>query len=267
MVELSTVNRRNVMRIWIAVPLALLVSGLVQADNIQSEMEKLGIDPNVSYSGTRHIEAKEGTFDAFVRRAPKKMRMKMNMGGFSGIVITREDLGLTYTLMPEMKMYREAKGAEAMAGGDDLKFSAVSKLGREEISGYDCTKYRAKFTDAKGGKAGGYYWVSDDGILMKIDMIYQSRGRKGERMALTLRDLEIGEQDPNFFEVPGNYQKFGFGAGMSGQFGAQNSQYPGYEDPTLGEEVEEAAKDEAEKAVVDETRKKVRKGLGKLFGN
>jgi len=256
------------MKNWIIVLIATLTSGLASADDVRSQMEELGIDPNVSYSGTRHIEAKDGTFDAFVRRAPGKMRMEMQMGEFSGVVITRDDLGVIYTLMPSMKMYKESKANPDSLSGENLTFSDVTEVGRESVGGYDCTKYRAQFSDAEGGRAGGYYWVSDDGILMKIDMIYQSRGRKGERMALTLRDLQIGEQDLAYFEVPSNYSKFGMGMGMGmgSTPGATNSQYPAYEDQSLGEAMEDAAKDEAEQSVVDETRDQVREGLSKLFG-
>ena len=49
---------------------------------------------------------------------------------------------------------------------------------------------------AEGGKGGGYYWVSDDGILMKMDMIYQTPKQKGQRMVMEMVDLEIGPQDP-----------------------------------------------------------------------
>lgn len=259
------------MRNWIAALLATMVAGLALADDLATEMEKFGINPDVSYSGTQHIESREGKFDTFIRRAPQKMRMDINMGGNDMSVITREDLGVNYSLMPAMNMYRVVKADEMMTGANGLAFSEVSETGREVVSGYDCTKYRAKFTDAKGGRAGGYYWVSDDGILMKVDMIYQSSGRKGERMVLTLSDVKIGEQDPQYFELPSNYSKFGFNMSMGQPPGAQNSQSSsGNEDPSedsgLGEAMGEAAKDEAEKTVVDETREKVRKGLRKLFG-
>lgn len=195
------------------------------------------------------------------------------MGGQSAAVITREDLGVNYMLMPQVSMYKEVKADEMMSGGGKLSFSEVSEVGRESIGGFDCTKYKGQFTDAKGGRASGYYWVSDDGILMKVDMIYQSRGQKGERMVFTMRDLQIGEQDSAYFEVPGGYSKLGFGMGRGRgspdqRAVAQSPAIPGqtgYEEPGLGDAMEDAAKDEAEQAIVDETRNTVRKGLRGLF--
>lgn len=253
---------------------AALIGHLAHAEDAREYMEKFGVDPNASFSGTRHVESKEGQMDMFIRQAPQKMRIDMEMAGRTMTVITREDLGVNYMLMPQMNAYKEVKADEMMAGGANLSFSEVSEVGRESVSGYDCTKFKAKFTDAKGGRAGGYYWVSDDGILMKVDMIYKSRKQKGQRMVFTMRDLKIGAQDPAYFEVPDNYSKMGFGMGMRQTSGAQSGSAPGhdgqqagYDEPTLGDAIQEVAEDEAEQAAVDETRSQVRKRLKKLFGN
>lgn len=253
----------------LALVLALLVSP-AHASGVEEYLEKFGIDQNASFSGTRHMEMKEGAIDSFVRQAPGKMRMEMSTGGMSAVIITRQDTGKNYMLMPTMSMYREMdiKGLQE-AGSSDIDFSEASEVGRETIDGFDCTKYKAKFKDKQGGKGGGYYWVSDEGILMKVDVIYQSRKQKGQRMVFAMRDVQIGPQDPNEFEVPANYSKMGFG-NMIGQMG-QNPQAQGnngqqYEEPGLDEQIGDVVEDETEQAVVDEARVSVRKGLKKLFG-
>lgn len=241
-----------------------------QADDMQAYLEKFGIDKNASFSGTRHMETKDGQIDSFVRQDGGKMRVEMNVGDMSGVIITRQDTGKNYMLMPSMSMYREMdiKGLQE-SGSSDVDFSEASKVGRETINGYDCTKYKARFKDKQGGEGGGYYWVSDDGILMKIDMIYQSRREKGQRMVMEMRDLQIGPQDPGHFEVPANYSEMGFG-GMMGQMGQspqqQGSHGQQYEDAALDEQVGDAVEDETEQAVVEEARNSARKGLKKLFG-
>mgnify|MGYP001814509961 FL=1 len=262
--------------------IAILLSTPSQADDVQAYLDTFGIDRNASFSGTRRLETKDGQMDSFVRQAPEKMRMESNYGGQSAVIITRQDKGVSYMLMPSMSMYREmdTKGAQE-AGASDMDFSEASEVGREEVNGYDCTKYRAKFEDKEGGKGGGYYWVSDDGILMKMDMIYQSPKQKGQRMVMEMVDLEIGPQDPAEFEVPANYSKMGF-AGMMGQMGRNDPEEAGQaetaqggtdedavpaEDPALTEEVGDAVQDEAERNVIQQPRKSVRNRLGKLFGN
>jgi len=251
-----------------------LISSLLavpaHADDMQEYLEKFGIDKNAAFSGTRHMEMKEGQIDSFVRQDGGKMRMEMNMGEMSSVIITRPDTGKNYMLMPSMSMYREMDlKALQESGSSDVDFSEASEVGRETVNGYDCTKFKAKFKDKQGGKGGGYYWVSDDGILMKVDMIYQSRKQKGQRMVMEMRDLEIGPQDPSEFEVPAGYSKMGFGSMMS-QMGRNPQQQEGngqqYEEPGLDEQVGDAVEDETEQAVVDEARKSVRKGFKKLFG-
>ena len=261
------------MRAIVLTLLFTLVAAPSQADDMQEYLEKFGIDQNASFSGTRHMEMKEGQMDSFVRQAPGKTRTEMNTGGMSAVIITRQDTGKNYMLMPSMSMYREMdiKGLQE-AGNSDVDFSEASKVGRETINGFDCTKYKAKFKDKQGGKGGGYYWVSDEGILMKVDMIYKSRKQKGQRMVFEMRDIQIGPQDPSEFEVPANYSKMGFGNMMSQMGGGrpgQDAQVPGevYGEPGLGEQVGDAVEDETEHAVVEEARKSVRKGLSKLFKN
>jgi outer membrane lipoprotein-sorting protein len=264
------------MRSLILALATILLSAPGQADDVQAYLDTFGIDRNASFSGTRRMETKEGQMEMFVRQAPDKMRMESNYGGQSTVIITREDKGVSYMLMPSMSMYREmdTKGAQE-AGASDMDFSEASEVGREEVNGYDCTKYRARFEDKQGGKGGGYYWVSDDGILMKVDMIYQSPKQKGQRMVLEMLDVEIGPQDPAEFEVPANYSQLGF-AGMMGQMGGGNAdqeleaeveQDEAYEEAGLAEDVGDAVQDETERNVIQQARKSVRKRLGKLFGN
>jgi len=256
--------------------IVVLISAPAQADDVQAYLDTFGIDRNASFSGTRRMETKDGQLDSFVRQAPGRMRMEMNMGGMSSVVITQQDTGKYYMLMPSMSMYREMdiKGLQE-AGNSDMEFSEASEVGREHVNGYDCTKYRAKFEDKQGGKGGGYYWVSDDGILMKMDMIYQTPKQKGQRVVVEVLDLEIGPQDPSEFEVPANYSKMGL-AGMMGQMGsasadedarAEIEQDGAYQEPELVEEVGDAVQDEAEQNVIQQARKSVRNRLGKLFGN
>jgi hypothetical protein len=264
------------MRSLILGMIVVLISAPAQADDVQAYLDTFGIDRNASFSGTRRMETKDGQIDSFVRQAPDKMRMEMSMGGMSSVIITRQDTGKNYMLMPSMSMYREMdlKGLQD-SGGSDVDFSEASEVGREEINGYDCTKYRAKFEDKQGGKGGGYYWVSDDGILMKVDMIYQSPKQKGQRMVLEMRDVELGPQDPSEFEVPANYSKMGFGS-MMGQMGSGNAaedtqtevgEDEAYEEAGLAEEVGDAVQEETEQTAIQQARKSVRKRLGKLFGN
>jgi hypothetical protein len=70
----------------------------------------------------------------------------------------------------------------------------------------------------KDGTAGGFIWITSDGIAIKMDMLSKSGGEK-TRMTLTLKNLKIGAQDPQLFEVPGDYKAMPRFGGMSGMGG------------------------------------------------
>jgi len=70
----------------------------------------------------------------------------------------------------------------------------------------------------KDGTAGGFIWITSDGVPVKMDMLSKSGGEK-TRITMTLTNLKIGAQDPQLFEVPGDYKalpKFGVAGGLSG---------------------------------------------------
>lgn len=74
----------------------------------------------------------------------------------------------------------------------------------------------------KDGSAGGFIWITQQGIAIKMDMLSKS-GRDKTRITMTLKNLQIGSQDPQLFELPAGYtvmSSFGFGAGKGGGMAA-----------------------------------------------
>lgn len=237
--------------------------------------DALGLDMDVSYSGTRVMTSQQGNISMMERRAPGKQRMEMSMGGMNAVMIIREDREAAYTLMPDFGMYRETSLAEAQSQtGNNLDLSSVDEVGREKLDGVMTTKYAVSFSDGDGNGE-GFMWVSDDGIGVKMDMTYSSRGAKGQRIEMLLTDVKIGRQPDDLFEVPANYKPMNManmGAMMGG--GAQSpaasqQQTPRQsreEEPAFAEELGDAAADEAKAGVEDGVRDQVRKGIRGIFG-
>ena len=63
------------MRKFICLLLVAMIAHPSAAEDVREYMEKFGVDRNASFSGTRHVESKEGEIDMFIRQAPQKMRM------------------------------------------------------------------------------------------------------------------------------------------------------------------------------------------------
>ena len=194
---------------WLAAGLAAMCLGFLAYPAIAQNpyarwAEELGIDLDVSYDGTRLIEAQGSRIKSTERRAPGKMYTEVNAGGMSSGVIIREDLQTSYILMPSMGFYQE----KTLEGGmlqtsNGLEFSKIEKMGTENINGHRSTKFKTRFVDNEG-KGVGMIWVTDTGVPIKMDMIYSSSNMKGERVTMQLTELNLRAQDPAVFEPPAN---------------------------------------------------------------
>ena len=194
---------------WIAMMLVALSSSAWASHPYKEWADELGIDMNVSYDGTRILELKEGQFEAAEHRAPGKMYTEVHMGGMSSSVILREDLGVSWIVMPSMGFYKE----DTLEGGimqqnNGMEFKSIEEAGRETILGFPSTKYKVKFKDNEG-KGAGFMWITDDGVPIRFEMIYSSRDVKGMRVTMYFTELNMREQDPTVFELPDGLKPMG----------------------------------------------------------
>jgi hypothetical protein len=222
--------------------------------------------PQIAYSADFTMETADGAFSGKLNAAPgKERREDFVTGGESMISIRRDDLGKTWILMPSERMYMEI-GAMGMGSGDEGGAGSraaspeeyetqMTDEGREEVNGLMTNKSKVIMTGKDGSKMGGFWWTTDDGILVKMDVLALAEGEK-MRMKRELTNIQIGPQDDALFEIPEGYNSMmmGMGAGMLGIPGMGGAA----EEPATGEE---GAAQEAE-----EQPKKKGFGLGTLKG-
>lgn len=133
-------------------------------------------------------------------------RQEMVMGGRNQITIFRKDKKLIWMLMPEQKMYMEmdGSGGQNMSPVDLDELKKVGKmeyLGKENINGYECSKYRFTHKDASLGT--GIYWISEKlnfPIKMEMD------GPSGH-MVTEYRNINEKTVPDDLFNIPSGYQK------------------------------------------------------------
>ncbi len=171
--------------------------------------------PSSDYQAERIVESSAGTFSGRIFFSADKERTETEMGGFQNITITRRDRNLVWNLMPAQKMVREndlraARDPSSAPGNEDV---SVSVVGSETIDGVATTKYKLI---AKDGGAGGFMWITREGIALKMDLL-QKEGGKASRMTVTLRNLQVGPVDAQLFEVPEGYSKM---PGFNSMFGS-----------------------------------------------
>ncbi|NNE06713.1 MAG: DUF4412 domain-containing protein [Xanthomonadales bacterium] len=254
----------------------LAVNTALAVHPYQKWADEFGIDLEVSYDGTRVMKSQDVEIESREHRAPQKMYTEMAMGGMTTGILLREDLDKAYILMHSMGFYREQPLSEGiMAAANNMEFSEIEKVGREEIIGFPSTKFKTRFED-KEGKGAGHFWVTDSGVPIKMDMIYSSRGEKGQRILMEFTELNLREQDPEVFEIPEGLQPMNFGnLGALGQLANPEAQASQPSEPaaqTASADADLSARqqaclEEAMKAAEEKKEKeKKKRAFGKLLG-
>ncbi len=133
-----------------------------------------------------------------------KFRMETQAhGDMNMIVITRIDKKVAWNLMPETKTYMEMplnmqhrpKVEEKYEGEIERK-----QVGSETIDGHPTKKYLITYkTDNETHQV--YQWVATD-----INMPVKTSAIDGS-WSHELRNIKIGNQPDNLFEIPAGYQK------------------------------------------------------------
>ena len=175
--------------------------------------------PTVEYSADTYFVAGPTTITGRIYQTPTKRRGEMIFGGRKNIVIVRSDLGLTWTLMVEQKMYMEhakgdpAAGAQGYTDGMYDVDVELTKLGKETINGIKTNKSRVVVTDKDGKRNTGHMWMTKDGILVKY-VVDPDESTGGQQITMELKNLDVAPQSPRLFEVPPGYTKMGLPAGF-----------------------------------------------------
>ncbi|MDH4125516.1 MAG: DUF4412 domain-containing protein [Gammaproteobacteria bacterium] len=254
--------------------LCLLALPALAAHPYERWADEFGIDLNASYDGTRVMRLQGGTFEATEYKAPGKMYTELQMQGMSSGVILREDLGKSYLLMPSMGYYKE----ESLEGGmmqasNGLEFSKIEKVGTETVNGFPSNKFKTRFKD-NDGKGAGFVWVTDSGVPIKMEMIYSNKDTEGARIDMEFIELNLREQDPSVFELPGNLKPMGMGSigTMMQQGGAAATVASGTpsaydtQDQDLSARQQACLEEAAAAAAKKQETEKKKRGFGRLMG-
>jgi hypothetical protein len=178
----------------------------------------------------------------------KERREDFIEGGETMISIRRDDLGKTWILLPSEQMYMELNAGapqgetNSRAPGPEDYDTQMSEAGREEINGLMTNKSKVIMTGKDGSKMGGFWWTTDDGILVKMDVIAIDEGDR-MRMKRELSNIVVEPQDDALFEIPEGYNSLmmGIGAGMLGIPGmGGTADEPEDEDATTRDEPEKS---------------------------
>jgi len=176
-------------------------------------------ESTVAYSADFSFETAEMAYTGKVFAAPgKERRESVFEAGMTSVTIRREDLGKLWILMPSERMYMEVAPGQSDPSGmqssspDDYAVE-MTVVGPEQLNGMDAIKHKVIMTDADGNKMGGFWWVSNEGIPLKMDMLAVEEGSK-MRLKQQLSNVVLETQPAELFEIPSNYTSLNMGMGM-----------------------------------------------------
>jgi hypothetical protein len=199
----------------------LIVAGFVWA------APALAMQPaSVEYSADWNMETADGAVKGKIYQAPNKERREMNNDGEKMVMIMRRDKKMAWNLMPSERMYMEMKLSDPKVGRDDPMNYDVEQtvVGPDTVNGVKTTKSKIIMKEKKpnGSKMGGFWWMTKENIMMKLDVISVDKGKK-DRMKMELDNLKIGKQDASLFEVPSGYSKMDMGGMGKMMMGGEDS--------------------------------------------
>jgi hypothetical protein len=177
--------------------------------------------PNVEYSASAYFETAAAVMEGPAYFAPGKERREYLMEGAQSVNIIRRDKNVIWMLMPEDKIYMEMKPNEDNSQSDLSGYQIEqTPVGPEVVNGVQTNKSKIIMTAPGGEKLGGFMWVTQEGIVVKMDAIAMDKGSK-LRFKTELKDLRIGDVDDSLFEIPADYTKMDMMSGIgNAMFGA-----------------------------------------------
>jgi Domain of unknown function (DUF4412) len=187
---------------------------------------------SVQYSADFKTETADFASSGRVYVVAGRERRETLMEGMTMVTIRQDNPPKVWMLMPADKMYMEMKGGappgqSQSTDAADYK-TEITAVGSETLEGLQTRKSKVLMTAKDGSKMGGFWWTTEQGIVVKMDVI----GVDGEdkmRMKTTLTNIEIKPQAAALFEIPKDYTAMpAMGMGMvmpsMNQGGAEESE-------------------------------------------
>ncbi|MGF1607899.1 MAG: hypothetical protein ACFCUQ_00780 [Kiloniellales bacterium] len=160
------------------------------------------LEPDAAYSAVRVMRSGEMEMRGPVHHDDGKERWEIATQGMRQVMIRRPDQQRMLMMMPDMNMgmWLDLSQTQQMSSAEHYVDRQPEALGREAQGGEMTTKYRL-VEDTERGSYTILFWVTDDGIPLRIEGSSEQGGFEME-----LSDLKRGPQDPSLFEPPDGLQ-------------------------------------------------------------
>jgi hypothetical protein len=186
--------RHFALRLLLAAAVLGLVSGAARA-------AMLG-DASVSYRALRTVTVDGRSYSGPVFHRPGHQRHEQDLLGMHEIFLLDTAQARGYLVLPSVKTFVEFPFPPLMAELDSPDL-LTHPAGPDTIAGIATIKYRIDHTAQDGSRADGFLWLSQAGILMKLEIsVTRAHGGRPMAIAMALSQVALGPVDPGLFALP-----------------------------------------------------------------
>jgi hypothetical protein len=158
-------------------------------------------DTLVPFSADRTAIVKGKTYQGRVYAAPGVQRHEQEVNGFRFVAIVRLDRGLVWLMLPELHVYTPLAIPAAVTEAGSLD-RLGRPIGRDEIAGLKVDRYHLTRSGSDGSTIEGSIWMTDSGIVVKLDGTMTPADGKPAAGTLELANIRRERQDPTLFDLP-----------------------------------------------------------------
>lgn len=188
-----------------AFPLVLILFALcaVPPGRPAAQAETLG-PARVGFSAERVLVIDGRRFVGLVWQRPGEQRHEQDLPGMKAVFLLSADRPYADVLLPPLHAAVELPLPKAFRLLDDPRLLR-RPVGRADIDGIATTRYAVDVA-APEGWARGALWLSRDGIAMRADVIFRTKGGRASTIHWELRHVRLGPQPAALFTVPRGYK-------------------------------------------------------------
>lgn len=159
----------------------------------------------LSWQATRVVRVDGRSFETRVHHAKLRERISAVIEGVELDLVVRYDRQLMWQMTPLFAMAGETD-ISAMDTPATIRVLARERLGEETVAGQRTTRYRLRYETRSGERREGQYWQNAAGVHVRSRFAVPDPDGKLRQVELELRDLRVGAQAAELFEVPTDYR-------------------------------------------------------------
>ncbi|HEV8015826.1 MAG TPA: hypothetical protein VGP48_09850 [Stellaceae bacterium] len=159
------------------------------------------LDAPISFSATRTVTIDGKPYTGTEFHEPGRERDEQKLGAMDMAFILDGQSSQGFLVVPSIKTFVSFPFPPLLSALVDAEMEKTP-LGDEPVDHVPTTKYRVEKTTSDGSHGEGFVWVSQRGVLMRLDGVVTSPNGHKTKIAMRLADVKEGPQRPELFAPP-----------------------------------------------------------------